>query len=102
MTTKNRDMTWEEAKFVCRGGEKVARSGWKNHSFVYYTKARKVPIDEWKQTSHGTGPSKDEIEQGFISIAPRFDAYVSDSKTRLMNYQPTAMDESATDWYIIK
>ena len=94
-------MRFGEAIECARNGKKIARHGWNGKGmYVYMTKGRLVPTDEWVVRMPSQELTEVEKEKGFVNILPHLDMKTAQD-TRIIGWSATQTDMLAFDWYVV-
>ena len=84
-----------------REGKKIARHGWNGKGmYVYMTKGRLVPTDEWVAGMPSQELTEVEKEKGYVNILPHLDMKTAQD-TRIIGWSATQTDMLAFDWYVV-
>jgi len=84
-----------------RNGKKIARHGWNGKGmYVYMTKGRLVPTDEWAAGMPSQELTEVEKEKGYVNILPHLDMKTAQD-TRIIGWSATQTDMLAFDWYVV-
>lgn len=84
-----------------RNGKKIARHGWNGRGmYVYMTKGRLVPTDEWVAGMPSQELTEVEKEKGYVNILPHLDMKTAQD-TRIIGWSATQTDMLAFDWYVL-
>ena len=94
-------MRFGEALAHARAGKRIARLGWNEKSmYVYMTKGRLLPTDEWVASMPSQELTEDEKEKGYVNIMPHLDM-MSAQGTRIIGWLASQTDVLAFDWYVV-
>ena len=94
-------MRFGEAIECARNGKKIARHGWNGKGmYVYMTKGRLVPTDEWVVRMPSQELTEVEKEKGYVNILPHLDMKTAQD-TRIIGWSATQTDMLAFDWYVV-
>ena len=94
-------MRFEEALAYARNGKKIARHGWNGKGmYVYLTKGRLIPADEWVTRLPSQELTEVEKEKGYVNVMPHLDM-MSAQGTRIIGWLASQTDMLAIDWYVV-
>ena len=94
-------MRFGEALAHARAGKRIARLGWNEKSmYVYMTKGRLLPTDEWVASMPSQELTEVEKEKGYVNIMPHLDM-MSAQGTRIIGWLAGQTDVLAFDWYVV-
>lgn len=94
-------MRFGEAIECARRGRKIAREGWNGKGmYVYMTKGRLMPADEWVTRMPSQELTEVEKEKGNVNIMPHLDMK-SAQDTRIIGWSASQTDMLAFDWYVV-
>lgn len=94
-------MRFGEALAHARAGKRIARLGWNGKNmYVYMTKGRLMPTDEWVVSMPSQELTEVEKERGYVNIMPHLDMK-SAQNTRIIGWLASQTDMLAFDWYVI-
>ena len=94
-------MRFGEALAHARAGKRIARLGWNGKNmYVYYTKGRLLPTDDWVVRMPSQELTEAEKEKGFVNVMPHLDM-MSAQGTRIIGWSASQTDMLAFDWYVV-
>ena len=94
-------MRFGEAIEKALEGKKIARHGWNGKGmYVYMTKGRLVPTDEWEAGMPSQELTEVEKEKGYVNILPHLDMKTAQD-TRIIGWSASQTDMLADDWYVV-
>lgn len=94
-------MRFGEALAHARAGKRIARLGWNGKNmYVYMTKGRLIPTDEWVSSMPSQELTEVEKEKGYVCIMPHLDMK-SAQNTRIIGWLASQTDMLAFDWYVV-
>lgn len=94
-------MRFGEALAHARAGKRIARLGWNGKGmYVYMTKGRLMPTDEWVASMPSQELTEVEKERGYVNIMPHLDMK-STQNTRIIGWLASQTDVLAFDWYVV-
>ena len=94
-------MRFGEAIEHARTGKRIARRGWNGKGmYVYMTKGRLVPADEWVTRMPSQELTEVEKEIGYVNIMPHLDM-MSAQGVRIIGWLASQTDMLADDWYVV-
>ena len=94
-------MRFGEALKYVRNGKRIARLGWNGKNmYVYMTKGRLMPTDEWMVRLPSQELTEVEKEKGYVNIMPHLDMK-SAQDTRIIGWSASQTDMLAFDWYVV-
>ena len=94
-------MRFGEALAHARAGKRIARLGWNGKGmYVYMTKGRLMPADEWVARMPSQELTEVEKEKGYVNIMPHLDMK-SAQDTRIIGWLASQTDMLAVDWYVV-
>lgn len=94
-------MRFGEALAHARAGKRIARLGWNGENmYVYMTKGRLMPTDEWVASMPSQELTEVEKERGYVNIMPHLDMK-SAQNTRIIGWLASQTDMLAFDWYVV-
>lgn len=94
-------MRFGEALAHARAGKRIARLGWNGKGmYVYMTKGRLLPSDEWVARMPSQELTEVEKEKGYVNIMPHLDMK-SAQDTRIIGWSASQTDMLAFDWYVV-
>lgn len=94
-------MRFGEALAHARAGKRIARLGWNGKGmYVYMTKGRLMPADEWMVMLPSQELTEVEKERGFVNIMPHLDMKTAQD-TRIIGWLASQTDMLAFDWYVV-
>ena len=84
-----------------RHGKKIARHGWNGKGmYVYMTKGRLVPTDEWVAGMPSQELTNAEKKKGYVVVNPHLDMMNAQGE-RIIGWSATQTDMLIDDWYVV-
>lgn len=94
-------MRFGEALARARAGKKIARLGWNGKGmYIYMTKGRLMPADEWMVRLPSQELTEVEKERRYVNIMPHLDMKTAQN-TRVIGWLASQTDMLAFDWYVV-
>ena len=95
-------MRFGDALVHARAGKRIARLGWNGKNmYVYMTKGRLIPTDEWMVRLPSQELTEVEKEKGYVNIMPHLDMMTAQG-TRVIGWLASQTDMLALDWYVVE
>ena len=94
-------MRFEEALAYARNGKRIARHGWNGKGmYVYMTKGRLIPADEWVVRLPSQEITEAEKKMGYVIVKPHLDMMNAQGE-RIIGWLATQSDMLANDWCVV-
>lgn len=96
-------MKFSDALDLCMRGKRITRSDWNGKGmYIWYVPPHKVDVVHWKlSVPTKTGPTKKEIEKGYVELAGHFDM-MNAQGIRIIGWVASQTDLSSDNWEVVE